>query len=62
MRNDVLFFADSYTYLLYYYRLIIVTWIGDFSTINRGVSFCKKLMNGSMLVLLNRGLYGYTNY
>ena len=33
MRSELLFFADSYTYLLYYYRLFIVTWIEDFSTI-----------------------------
>ena len=33
MRNKLLYFADSYTYLLYYYRLFIVTWIEDFSTI-----------------------------
>ena len=37
MRNKLLYFADSYTYLLYYYRLFIVTWIEDFSTNNLSV-------------------------
>ena len=51
MRNELLFFADSYTYLLYYYRLFIVSYIEDFSTMNRGVFFYINPSNGGILVL-----------
>ena len=44
-------FSDNYPYLLYYFRLIIVSFIEDFSTMNRRLSFYKNNSDGGILVL-----------